>query len=82
MLPEVREIDEIWVRLALNPSPASKIRMRRPPDIGGPHIDNYQTAEVENPCSRYDIVPLLVANCNWVEVWLSDPKVPGVLGSS
>ena len=57
---------------------------------GGPHIDNYQIPEVVNPYSRYDILPLLVANCNWVEVWLlpavsmagSDPKVPGVLGSS
>ena len=48
----------------------------RSPDIGGPHIDNYQTPEVENPYSRYDILESLVANSLWVVVWLSDPKVP------
>jgi len=38
---------------------------------------HYQTPEVENPYSRYDILEPLVVNSLWVTAWLSDPKVPG-----
>jgi hypothetical protein len=85
ILPEQGKIEEIRVELSLGPICFSKIRPCRPLDIPGPHIDNYQTPEVENPYSRYDIVEPLVANWLWVVVWLlpavsmvgSDPKVPG-----
>jgi hypothetical protein len=61
ILPEGREIDGIWVELALEPISLFKNQMRRPPDTGDQHIGNYQTAEVENPY-RYDILEALVAN--------------------
>ena len=59
----------------MDPSVFSKIRPCRSLDTEDLLIDNYQTAEVENPYSRYDIVE------SWMAVWLSDPKVPDVLGS-
>ena len=61
----------------MNPSLFLKIRLEIHQDTEGPHIDGYQTPEVENPYSRYDIVGPLVANSLWEVVWLSDPKVPG-----
>jgi len=76
ILPEEGKIEEIRVELSLGPTCFSKIRPCRPLDIPGPNIDNYQTPEVENPYSRYDILESLVANSLWVVVWLSDPKVP------
>ena len=71
------KIEEIRVELSLGPICFSKIRRCKSLDIEGPHIaGNYQTPEVENPYSRYDILESLVANSLWVVVWLSDPKVP------
>ena len=60
----------------MDPSVFSKIRPCRSLDTDDPLIDNYQTAEVENPYSRYDILESLVVNSLWEVVWLSDPKVP------
>ena len=71
------KIEEMRLELSLGPVNFSKIRPCRPLNIPGPHIDNYQTPEVENPYSRYDIVEPLVANWLWAVVRLSDPKVPG-----
>jgi hypothetical protein len=71
------KIEEIRVELSLGSICFSKIRPCRSLNTEGPHKDNYQTPEVENPYSRYDIVELLVANWLWVVVWLSGPKAPG-----
>ena len=83
------EMEEIWVEDTTDPGFFFKNQEGKTtpkagkfPDRPGPHIDNYQTPEVENPYSRYDIVESFGANSLWVAVLLSDPKVPGVLGSS
>ena len=68
IVPKRREIEEIWVELSLVPICFAKIRRCRSLDTEGPHKDNYQTPEVENPYSRYDILESLVANSLWVEV--------------
>ena len=75
-MPEEGKIEEIRVELSFRPICFSKIRPCRPLNTEDPHIDNYQTPEVKNPYSRYDIVESLVASSLWVVVWLSDPKAP------
>ena len=76
ILPEEGKIEEIRVELSLGPICFLKIRRDGRRCRPGPHKGNYQTTEVENPYSRYDILESLVANSLWVVVWLSDTKVP------
>ena len=77
IVPKRRKIEEIWVELSLVPICFAKIRRCKSLNTEGPHKDNrstlrlstgYQTPEVENPYSRYDILESLVANSLWVEV--------------
>ena len=79
-MPEGRETEEIWGRIPSNLTFSSRMkqtRKGRSPGKPAPPIDNYQTPEVENPYSRYDILESLVANSFWEKAWLSDPIAPG-----
>jgi len=66
----------------LNPILFSKIKKGGSLCRPSPHTSNYQTWEVENPYSQYDILESLVANWLWVVAWPSDPEVPGILLTS
>ena len=64
----------------MNPSLSLKIRRDGRRCRQGPHKGNYQTPEVENPYSRYDILESLVANSLWVNIICLVPPLLGLGG--